>query len=52
MAENFYITLGRQHGCGGRIVGQELANRLGINYYDRDILIKLIAEDCGLTEEP
>jgi len=51
MASNFYITIGRQHGCGGRIVGRELADRLGVSYYDRDILIDLIAEDCGLTRE-
>ena len=47
----FYITIGRQHGCGGRIVGADLAERIGVNYYDRDTVTDLIAEDCGLTPE-
>lgn len=51
MPENFYVTIGRQHGCGGRIVGKELAERLGVNYYDSDTVTKMIAEDCGMTPE-
>ena len=48
---NYAITIGRQHGCGGRIVGQQLAERLGISYYDREIVTGLIAEDCGISQE-
>lgn len=51
MAENYFITIGRQHGCGGRIVGRNLADRLGIQYYDRDSVIDMISEDCGLTPD-
>ncbi len=51
MSENFYITIGRQHGCGGRIVGEDLAKRLGVAYYDRDSVTDMIADDCGLTPE-
>ncbi len=51
MSGNFYVTIGRQNGCGGRLIGKELAQRLGVAYYDRDILIDLIADDCGLTKE-
>ena len=47
----YYITIGRQPGCGGRLVGRELADRLGIAYYDRDNIIDLVAEDTGLAAE-
>ena len=50
-AMTYYITIGRQPGCGGRLVGRELADRLGIAYYDRDNIIDLIAEDTGLAPE-
>ena len=49
--EHYYITIGRQHGCGGRLIGKELADRLGIAYYDRDTITDMIAEDCGLSPE-
>lgn len=49
MSENFIITIGRQHGCGGRIVGKELAKRLGIAYYDKEIVRGMIAKDCGIS---
>lgn len=45
---NYYITIGRQPGCGGRLVGKDLAARLGIAYYDKDNIIALVAEDTGL----
>ena len=51
MAENYYITISRQHGCGGRLVGKDLADRLGIAYYDKDNIIALVAEDCGLAPQ-
>lgn len=49
--QNYVITIGRQHGCGGRIIGKKLAEKLGINYYDKNILSGLIAEDCGIAKE-
>lgn len=51
MSENFYIAIGRQSGCGGRLVGKALADRLGIAYYDKDNIIDLVAEDCGLARQ-
>lgn len=48
---SYVITIGRQHGCGGRLVGRELAARLGIKYYDKEIIKGLIAEKCGITVE-
>ena len=32
------ITIGRQYGSGGRTIGEELAKKLGISYYDKDII--------------
>lgn len=41
------ITIGRQYGSNGRMVGQVLADRLGVHFYDKDIL-KLAQEHCGI----
>lgn len=32
------ISIGRQFGSGGREIGRKLAEKLGYNFYDRDIL--------------
>lgn len=48
---SYYISISRQNGCGGRLVGKDLADRLGIAYYDRDNIIDLVAEDCGLARQ-
>lgn len=32
------ITIGRQYGSGGRIVGKALAEKFGIHFYDEEIL--------------
>ena len=48
---SYVITIGRQHGCGGRVIGKDLADRLGIEYYDKNIIHQLIADDCGMDEE-
>ena len=34
--DNFVITIARQYGSGGRTVGEMLAKKLGIGYYDKD----------------
>ncbi|WP_077609405.1 cytidylate kinase-like family protein [Clostridium sp. Marseille-P2415] len=36
--KNLIITIGRQYGSGGRIVGKALAAELGIHFYDEEIL--------------
>ena len=46
----FVITIGREYGSGGRFVGKLLAERLGIKFYDSELLIKA-ASDSGLSEE-
>ena len=43
------ITIGRQFGSNGRIIGRELANRLGINCYDREIL-RMASDASGINE--
>ena len=44
------ITVSREFGSGGREVGKRLADRLGVAYYDREI-ITAVAEKSGLAEE-
>ena len=44
--DNFVITIARQYGSGGRTVGEMLAKKLGIGYYDKDI-IRMASEDSG-----
>lgn len=50
MASNFVITIGRQFGSGGRQIGKLLAERLGVPYYDKEILA-VAAKDSGICEE-
>ena len=45
--EKGIVTLGRQYGSGGRAVGAALAERLGVPFYDRE-LIQLAAEKSGV----
>ncbi|MBQ1531330.1 MAG: cytidylate kinase family protein, partial [Solobacterium sp.] len=45
---NRIITISRQFGSGGRTIGQEVANRLGIPCYDKE-LITNIAEESGFA---
>ena len=44
------ITIGREFGSGGRELGRRLAEELGIEYYDREILVQ-IAKHTSLAEE-
>ena len=44
------ITLSREYGSGGRYLGRLLANKLGINLYDKEFITKM-AEETGLSEE-
>ena len=48
MKENLIITISRQYGSGGREMGRKLAERLGIPYYDKE-LITLAAERSGYS---
>ncbi|WP_312942804.1 cytidylate kinase-like family protein [Oscillibacter sp.] len=44
------ITIGRQLGSGGREIGLRLAKKLGIPFYDKELLRKA-AEETGLSEK-
>ncbi len=50
MKQNKVITISRQYGSGGRIVGKRLADALGLPFYDNE-LINLAAEKTGLSRE-
>lgn len=44
------ITISREFGSGGREIGFRLAEKLGIPFYDKEI-ISLAAEDSNIAEE-
>lgn len=43
------ITIARSYGSGGRTLGKLLAEELGINCYDREIL-RMASDDSGINE--
>ncbi|MDH6304427.1 cytidylate kinase [Parabacteroides sp. PF5-5] len=47
---NMILSIGRQFGSGGRIIGKKLAEAFGIPYYDKE-LITLAAKESGLCPE-
>ena len=48
--KNTVITIGRQFGSGGHEVGVRLAEKLGIKFYDKE-LVEMIAKDGGLESQ-
>ncbi len=44
------ITISREFGSGGRFIGEQIAKKLGIAYYDKNIISR-IAEQSGLSPE-
>ena len=44
------ITISREFGSGGRSIAKEVAERLGIPYYDKE-LVKQVAEETGFHEK-
>lgn len=48
--EKFVITINRELGSGGRTVGEKLAAKLGVPFYDK-ALIKALTEKYNLTVE-
>ncbi len=47
---NKIITINREYGSGGRIIGKMVAEKLDIPYFDKEI-ITLTAKKSGFTEE-
>lgn len=50
MTNNIIITISRQYGSGGRLIGEKLAGKLGIPFYDKE-LITMAAEQSGFSRE-
>ena len=50
MNGNLIITIGRENGSGGHHIGEMLAERLGIRYYDKELLT-LSAKESGMCKE-
>lgn len=44
------ITIGRQYGSGGREIGEKLAKRYGIPFYDNELITRA-AKESGFAEE-
>lgn len=44
------ITISREYGSGGKFIGELVAKKLGIPFYDREIMEK-VAEETGFVHE-
>jgi cytidylate kinase len=47
---NYSVTIAREYGSGGRLIGKCLADELGISFYDKE-LISIAARESGLDED-
>lgn len=50
MAKRCIVTIGREYGSGGRTIGEKLAERLGIAFYDRQFL-EMASLETGYSED-
>lgn len=50
MSYNNIITITRQFGSGGRDIGKALAQKLGISFYDKE-LISIAAKESGISPD-
>ena len=50
MSNPLIITIGREYGSGGHQIGEIVAQKLGIAFYDKQI-ISLAAQKSGLSDE-
>ena len=48
--DKYVITVSREYGSGGRLIGKKLADELGIGFYDGELL-SLVAKESGYTED-
>lgn len=51
MKQRLIICIGRQHGSGGRVLGRMLAERLGIDFYDKRLLEEVARAEHMSMEE-
>ena len=47
---NTIITIGREYGSRGRVIGEALAKRMNVPFYDKELLLRA-AEESGLCAE-
>ena len=50
MKDTFVVNVGRQLGSGGKEIAEKLAAKLGVNFYDKE-LVNLAAKESGLCSE-
>ncbi len=50
MTDNLVITISRQCGSQGKIIGDKLAERMGVKCYDKELIAEA-SKDSGFTEE-
>lgn len=50
MTSGTIITIGRQCGCGGHEIGKKLAQRMGVSFYDKELL-RLAVQNSGVAPE-
>ena len=50
MKNKFAVTIGRQYGSGGHDIGKELAQQMGVSFYDRKLITES-AKRSGLSDE-
>ncbi len=48
MKKNVTVTIGREYGSGGREIGEKLAERLGMQFFDKNILNE-ISKKSGIS---
>lgn len=48
--KKFVITVGRQFGSGGHDIAQKLAKKLGVKFYDKELLLEA-AKEMGINPE-
>ncbi|MEI0798137.1 cytidylate kinase-like family protein [Brachyspira intermedia] len=47
---NIIITISRQYGSGGRNIGKLIANKLNINFYDKEF-VEIVAKRTGINKQ-
>ena len=47
--EKFTVTIARGFGSGGRTIGKMLADKLGVKFYDKE-LIRMASDASGINE--
>ena len=45
------VTISREYGSGGRIIGKILAEKLGVPFYDKEVIDEMVVERSGFSKE-